>query len=88
MKLKSEFELIRVADEYMIVPVGKEASLFRGIVILNQEAALIAEKLKENCNLDNLISSLIEEFDVEQDTAEKDISQFIIELTNLGVIDR
>ena len=57
------------------------------IVFLNSTAAFIWEKL-ENCNnIDELVQSLVEEFEVEENIAKRDALTFILFLTENGCLE-
>ena len=48
MKLKSNFEVVHIADEHIIVPIGEQREQFKGVVVLNEAAAFLLEKMSED----------------------------------------
>ena len=87
MTIKPTFELIEVAGEYMLVPVGDSAASFRGIVTLNDAAGFLLSKMHVSKTKEELVTLLMHEFSVEQTTAEKDIEDCLQKLFELGVIE-
>ncbi|MBR4910503.1 MAG: PqqD family protein [Clostridia bacterium] len=47
MKLKYEFTVMDMGDEFAAVPVGEDAAKFHGMLKLNKASAEILELLKE-----------------------------------------
>ena len=43
MKIKSDFLLKKVADSYVVVPVGKATVSFNGMITLNETGAFLWE---------------------------------------------
>ena len=41
MKLESGFEIVNIADDYMLVPVGDQMEQFNGTVVLNDVSAFL-----------------------------------------------
>lgn len=48
MKLKYEFAIMDMGDEFAAVPVGDDAEKFHGMLKMNEMAADILEQLKED----------------------------------------
>ena len=46
MKIKTGFELVEVAGEYIAVPVGQRANLFKGVVALTDAGAFLFRYMK------------------------------------------
>lgn len=86
MKLKCEFVVTEVGDEVIAVPVGAEAKDYRLVLKLNEESGKIVELLNHEITLQELITSLKEEYTIE----EKDISSisdFIAQLRESNLIE-
>ncbi len=56
MKIKPEFELINIADDYMLIPVGNQVEQFNGTVILNKVSAFLLELMKKDISKEELIN--------------------------------
>ena len=71
------FEIVRLADEWMAVPVGDEASSFHGVVALSEAAAFLLNLLKEPRKEEELLNILLEQYEVDRATAEADMQSAI-----------
>ena len=87
MKVKEQFQIINVAEEYLAIPVGKEIDRFQGIVILSEDSYFLLTKMKENRTKEQLIEMLIKEYDIDSLKAEQEITLFLERLHALGMIE-
>lgn len=55
--------------------------------ILNQSAIFILSKIKSNLSLDEILKALLEEYDVNPGTAEKDLIDFLNQLKTLDLLE-
>ena len=68
MKMKKNFVLQEVADEYIVVPVGEEADRTRGIIKLNATGASLWKQLTEkNVSQNELVNLILNEYHIEKD---------------------
>lgn len=86
MKLKDGYILRKIAKTDIIVPIGNNIADFNGIISLNETAAFICNLLKEEISKGDLVSKLMEEFEVDEDLARNDIDDFIIKLAEHKMI--
>lgn len=77
MKLKYNFIVNKVADNYMAVPVGNDVVDFNGILKLNETAAFIIEQLNEEITYDALVSAVKQHFDSENSAAVKSVDNIV-----------
>lgn len=87
MKIREGFMLRQVADNYVIVPVGKATYEFNGMIKFNETGAFIWECLKEDLSLEVLVDLLVKEYDVTREVATNDLSFFINELEKAHLIE-
>ena len=87
MKIKENFILRKVADSYIVVPVGSMTLNFNGIINLNETGAFLFEKLQQGADREDLINALLEEYDVAPDRAENDVDVFIQEVRDADVLE-
>lgn len=73
----SEFEITKIADEYMAVPVGDEAISFHGVVTLSEPAAFVLNLLGEPRTKEELVDHLLEEYEVDRASAEADLTAIL-----------
>ena len=87
MLLGSGFELTEIADEYLVVPVGSNAIKFNGVVALNDAAAILIKKMKKDVSRTELVNELLDSYDLDKDSAVKDVDTFIENLSKMGIIE-
>ena len=47
MKIKDTFQLVTVAGEHMVIPIGEQSVDFQAMITLNETGAFLWEKLQE-----------------------------------------
>ena len=86
MKVKDGYILRKVAGNYIVVAVGAEAIDFNGLITTNETGAFLWEKLSNDMTQAQLTDCLLDEYDVDSDTAAKDVDAFIKKLTEAELI--
>lgn len=87
MKIKKDFILRKVADSYVVVPVGKLTLDFNGIINLNETGAFLFELLQEGAEKEELLRKLLEEYDVTPEKAAADIDVFLKKVEEADVLE-
>lgn len=87
MKIKSDFILRKVADSYVVVPVGKLTLDFNGIINLNETGAFLFELLQNGAEREDLIEKMLEEYEVSPEKAASDIDIFIQKVKEADVLE-
>ena len=77
IRLDKGFVLRQIGDDYIIVPVGKAAISFNGMITVNETGAFLWERLIKGTNKEELIHDMLEVYDVSREEAEKDICEFL-----------
>lgn len=79
MKLKDDLVLRKVADQYVIVPVGKRVQEVTSIVYISSSAAYLWDFMKDNeFEVDDLVKMIMEHYDgVSEEVARKDVESYI-----------
>ncbi|MDD6735339.1 MAG: PqqD family protein [Clostridiales bacterium] len=80
MKVKDGFVLRKVAGNYIIIGVGEEAVDFNGMITVNETGAFLWNLLSKDITVDELLSALLKEYDIDENTAKADIDEFITKL--------
>jgi hypothetical protein len=78
----------RVAGETLIVPVRGKVGDLASIYSFNETGSLIWQLLENPRNLNQLAASLQQEFAVNEDQAERDVSQFLSDMLSVGLVER
>lgn len=79
--------LREAAGETVVVPFGEEALNFQGIISLNETGALLWKQLEQGCEKKDLVQALLDEYEVDAETAEKDVNEFLKLSGDAGLID-
>lgn len=87
MIIKKDFILRKVADSYVVVPVGKLTLDFNGIINLNETGAFLFELLQEGAEKEELLRKMLEEYDVTPEKAAADIDVFLKKAEEADVLE-
>ena len=86
MKIKDGFILRQVADNYLVVAVGDAVKDFNGIINLNETGAFLWKILESGATEEELVKKLTEEYDVDEETAKKDVGKFVSKLAEANLL--
>ena len=87
MKIKNNFLLRKVADSYVVVPVGKMSLDFNGIITLNETGAFLFELLQKGYEREDLIAKLLDEYEVSAEKASADVDKFLEKVKESDVLE-
>jgi len=89
MKIKDGFILSKVGEDYIAMPAGEPSGKFSNMIILNSTGAFLWERLSTEGGSDeeSLIKSLLAEYDIDEQTARADISNFLKKLSSAGILE-
>lgn len=88
MKIPYEFVERTIAGEHFLVPVGEAAKAYKGLFALNELGAFIWKNIPQAENEAQLVDMVLDEYDVDRETAEKDAREFMEKLTTMGVVEQ
>lgn len=86
MKMVNGFEIVNIADDNMLVPVGDQMEQFNGTVVLNDVSAFLLEKMKVDVTEEELVNYVLEEFDIDRERAEADVKNVLKEMIEIGIV--
>lgn len=87
MKRNENFLLRQVAGKQVVVPVGKAAAEFPGMITLNDTGAFLWELLQTEQTMDSLAAAVTEKYEVSAETALEDTKKFVEKLFSVGAIE-
>lgn len=87
MKIKKDFILKKIAGSYIVVPVRQEAVDFSGIIKLSESGAFLWEILEKGAEKEELVAKLLDEYLVDEATAQTDVDRFIDRLKEAGLLE-
>lgn len=76
MKIQPGFNLKEVADSFVIVPAGANIVDFSAMITINETGAFLWNLLKEDIDEQTLAEKLMEEYEIDKDTALSDVKEF------------
>lgn len=87
MKLKKDYILHTTGGEHMMVASGKAVRDFNGLVRSNDTANFLLEQLKKDQTEDQLVQALLDCYEVDPETARKDVRALVQKLLDEGFLD-
>lgn len=88
MKIKQDYVLKTIGNEMIVVPIKDEAVRFNGIITVNKTAAYLFDLLqKEDLTIPKLVQAVISKYEIDEETAGKDVEKFIKKCKNSGLLD-
>ena len=87
MKIKPGYLLREVLDVAVIIGVGSENYTPNEIMSLNETGALLWHCLEKGAEKQELVENLVKEYEVDAETAEKDVDAFLIRLREKALIE-
>lgn len=87
MKIKKGFALRNIAGCEIVVPVGAASDSFNGMITLNDSAAFFWSLLQKDTTVDEMVEKTLSEYEIDGDTAKKDIEAFIATLRENNILD-
>lgn len=87
MKIAKEFILREIAGECILVPTGATTQEFNGLITLSETAKFIWENIEKVDSMEEMIQLILEEYEVDEETAKKDANGFISELVRVGFVE-
>lgn len=87
MKIKKGFAKREIAGSVVVVPVGKVSRDFNGMITLNGSASFIWDCFCNDITKEDAVRMLTQEYDVDAETAKRDIDAFIEKLKSNNLIE-
>lgn len=87
MKIKEGFILRNVVDEWIVMPKSANIKNFEGAIVLNDVSSHIWKQLESPISREDLLRSVLEEFDVSEDVAGIDLDEFLSRLRKMDMLD-
>ena len=87
MKLNKRLLKRQIAGDAFLVPVGKEVYGSNGLFFLSEVGEFIWDRLEAAEGPEDIVKAILEEYDVEESVARKDVEDFLAKLRALEIID-
>lgn len=85
MKTNSNFMLRTIAGEALLVPIGDASSYFNGMITLSEVAEFIWKRI-DNYDEETIVQMILDEFEVSEEIARRDVYGFIRAMKEQGLI--
>lgn len=86
MNLNKDFILRNIAGESILVATGSATQDFNGMITLNEVATFILENIDECEREEVLVGKVLEEFEIDEETARSDVREFLDQAIKFGII--
>ena len=86
MKINENFLLRDVAGQKVVLPVGEAAEKFNGMIRLNDTGIYLWTLLEQDTNEDALVSAMLQDYEIDEQTARGDIRRFVETLRKAGIL--
>ena len=80
MRILNEFCVREVMDEVVAILTGEAAKKFYGIISLDPVSRFLFEKLQQEQTVQSLVDAVLEEYEVDPQTAQQDVESFLDQL--------
>ncbi len=78
----------RIEDEVILVPIRQDVADLESIYTLNEVGAYIWEQMDGLRTIADIVALIVDEFEVTEHEAEKDLTEFTQQLSAIGAIIR
>ena len=86
MKVSSDFLLREVADEIMLIPVNEMSMKYNGLITMNEVSKTLWTCLQEDTTREALVQALLDEYEVSEELAARDVDAFLKKLGEMGIL--
>ena len=86
MKIKKELIKRSIAGETVLVPVGRTVYEANGLFVLNELGGFLWDRLPEAENEEQLLHAILDEYEVDEQTARRDLIAFLGRLREMEIL--
>jgi len=86
MKLDEGFLIRNIAGEDVLVPIGSRVIDFKGLITISPVGGFIYRLIMEGKAEDEIIDAILEEYDIDRQTVENDVTEFLTSLREQGIL--
>ena len=87
MRLVEGFCIRKILDETIIIPTGEAAHCLSGLIAVNETGEFLFQLLQTEQTLESLVTEMLNEFEVEKETAEAAVQAFVNVLIENRMLD-
>jgi len=86
MKLKSDYILKNLGDNWIAVSVNDDTEDGDAFVSMNSSGAFVWELLENEISYDEIIIKMTEKYDIDADVAKSDLNMFLNNIRKAGML--
>lgn len=86
MKLNEHYILKEIAGEFMLVYQDETNVDVSKVITVNEVGALIIKGAEANKSEEEIIESILKEYDIDEETVRKDVKEYIAKLKELKIV--
>ena len=86
MHLRYTFEMTKLGDEFIAVPVGNDSNIFRGVIKMNETCAIIFDLLKEDTTEEAIVDAMKAIYDAPEELLIADTQKYIKSFKDEGIL--
>ena len=87
MRFNHHYILKNLAGESILVYQNESEVNYSKVITLNEIGTLIVQDLMEDHTYEEIVNHILNEYEINEETAKKDCENFIEKLKSLGVVD-
>lgn len=87
MKIKANFALRKIADNWVVLPLAEQALNFNGMISLNESGVFLWKLLEQGSSREDMAKALTEEYEVNYDEAIADVDEFVKKLADADCVE-
>ena len=88
MKIKEGFVVREIAGQSIVVALGAASKKFNGMIKLNDTGRIIWDMLSEGKSESDIVGRFVSEYDVDEASAQKDVSAFVEALRGADILEQ
>lgn len=86
MRVIDDLIVREIAGEYILVPTGSAALKIHGMINLSESGYLLWNKLQSDCTEEELVDAILEEYEIDRETATEDTKTFLEKMDSIGIL--
>ena len=86
MKQSPNFIVSDVAGKHLLMPIGRAVLSLDGMIALNDMGLTIWNLLAEDTSYEDLLGQILSEFEIDTETADRDLRSFLAKLRSASAI--
>ena len=88
MKIKKGFIVRKIGGQNVAVAIGEASKTFNGMIKLNDTGRIIWDMLSEGKSESDIVGRFVSEYDVDEASAQKDVSAFVEALRGADILEQ